>query len=167
MNETRRMLPHPGPPRDGRRSWSPPNSSGGRKWKRRSIRACATYFSVGRQLGLASSHGLGLALRGVRPKRVLVCSERRRASLLMNLGKPGDDRGGGRPATSFISSATTETYEANGSHSAAQFRTWIFSGHPRRRLATPNATNFLRALAAFEQRIGQVLGPGRAGLRHA
>src|ERR1700688_4940719 len=108
------------------------------------------YFSVG-AMGLASSHGLGLAL-GRPDKRVLVLDGD--GSLLMNLGSlvsiaaaaPGN-------LVHFV--CHNGTYEANGGHPIPNPDV-DFSGLARGGGHAP--AHEFSELAAFEQQIGHVLG---------
>jgi thiamine pyrophosphate-dependent acetolactate synthase large subunit-like protein len=108
------------------------------------------YFSVG-AMGLASSHGLGLAL-GRPDKRVLVLDGD--GSLLMNLGTLVSI-GAAAPRNLVHFVCHNGTYEANGGHPIPNPEV-DFSGMAR---ASGYAqVHEFSELASFEQQIGHVLG---------
>jgi sulfopyruvate decarboxylase subunit beta len=118
------------------------------------------YFSVG-AMGLASSHGLGLAL-GRPDKRVLVLDGD--GSLLMNLGTLVSI-GAAAPRNLVHFVCHNGTYEANGGHPIPNPEV-DFSGMAR---ASGYAqVHEFSELASFEQQIGHVLaqdGPVFATLK--
>ena len=118
------------------------------------------YFSVG-AMGLASSHGLGLAL-GRPTQRVLVLDGD--GSLLMNLGSLVTIAAAApKNLVHFV--CQNGTYEANGSHPIPNPEV-DFAGMAR--AAGYAQTHDFSDLAAFTQQIGHVLaqdGPVFATLR--
>jgi sulfopyruvate decarboxylase subunit beta len=118
------------------------------------------YFSVG-AMGLASSHGLGLAL-GRPQQRVLVLDGD--GSLLMNLGSLVTI-GAAAPRNLVHFVCHNGTYEANGSHPIPN-QNVDFSGMAR--AAGYAQVHDFAELSAFTQQIGHVLaqdGPVFATLK--
>jgi sulfopyruvate decarboxylase subunit beta len=109
------------------------------------------YFAVG-AMGLASSHGLGLAL-GRPNRRVIVLDGD--GSLLMNLGSLATIASAA-PKNFFHFVCENGTYEANGDHPIPGRGRLSFAGLARE--AGYAATHEFADLAHFEQQIGHVLG---------
>ncbi|HEV3178495.1 MAG TPA: thiamine pyrophosphate-dependent enzyme [Stellaceae bacterium] len=109
------------------------------------------YFAVG-AMGLASSHGLGLAL-GRPNRRVIVLDGD--GSLLMNLGSLATIANAA-PKNFFHFVCENGTYEANGDHPIPGRGRLSFAGLARE--AGYAATHEFADLAHFEQQIGNVLG---------
>jgi phosphonopyruvate decarboxylase len=107
------------------------------------------YFSIG-AMGLASSHGLGLAL-GRPDKRIIVLDGD--GSLLMNLGSLVTIAAAA-PKNLIHFVAHNETYEANGGHPIPQ-RNVDFASLAR--AAGYAATYDFSDLAAFTQQVAHVL----------
>src|SRR5437763_5928112 len=108
------------------------------------------YFAVG-AMGLASSHGLGLAL-GRPDRRVIVLDGD--GSLLMNLGSLATIANAA-PRNFFHFVCENGTYEANGDHPIPGRGRLSFAGIARE--AGYAATHEFADLGAFEQQIGHVL----------
>ena len=108
------------------------------------------YYSVG-AMGLASSHGLGLAL-GNPNKRIVVLDGD--GSLLMNLGTLVTI-GAQAPKNLVHFVANNGCYEANGGHPIPNPQV-DFSGLAR--AAGYKHTHDFSELSSFEQQIGHVLG---------
>src|SRR5437588_1093256 len=107
------------------------------------------YFSMG-AMGLASSHGLGLAL-GRPDKRVVILDGD--GSLLMNLGSLVTI-GAAAPKNLVHFVANNGTYEANGGHPIPNQKA-DFSGLAR---SAGYAHTFdFNELASFEQQVGHVI----------
>lgn len=109
------------------------------------------YTSIG-AMGLASSHGLGLALG--RPDRKVIVLDGD-GSLLMNLGSLVTI-GAAAPANLFHFVSENGIYETNGGHPIPGGGVVSFTGHARA-AGYRNVFEF-DELAVFEQRIGNVLG---------
>jgi sulfopyruvate decarboxylase subunit beta len=128
------------------------------------------YFSHG-AMGLASSHGLGLALG--RPERKVVVLDGD-GSLLMNLGTLVSIAGQA-PGNLIVICFQNDAYEANGGHPIPQANTVDFPGIARS-AGIPNSSS-IQDLAEFERRLPDILkaagptfvnlhiaqGPSRAG----
>jgi sulfopyruvate decarboxylase subunit beta len=108
------------------------------------------YFAVG-AMGLASSHGLGLAL-GRPDRRVVVLDGD--GSLLMNLGSLATIANAA-PKNFFHFVCENGTYEANGDHPIPGRGRLSFAGIAR--AAGYAATHEFSDIAHFEQQIGSVL----------
>ena len=108
------------------------------------------YFAVG-AMGLASSHGLGLAL-GRPDRRVLVLDGD--GSLLMNLGSLATIANAA-PKNFFHFVCENGTYEANGDHPIPGRGRLSFTGIAR--AAGYAATHDFADIAEFERRISGVL----------
>jgi thiamine pyrophosphate-dependent acetolactate synthase large subunit-like protein len=108
------------------------------------------YFAVG-AMGLASSHGLGLAL-GRPDRRVIVLDGD--GSLLMNLGSLATIANAA-PRNFFHFVCENGTYEANGDHPIPGRGRLSFAGVARE--AGYAATHEFSDIAVFEQQIGSVL----------
>ena len=108
------------------------------------------YFATG-AMGLASSHGLGLAL-GRPDRRVIVLDGD--GSLLMNLGSLATIANAG-PRNFFHFVCENGTYEANGDHPIPGRGRLSFAGLARE--AGYAATYEFSDIGAFEQQIGSVL----------
>jgi phosphonopyruvate decarboxylase len=114
------------------------------------------YLSHG-AMGLASSHGLGLAL-GRPDKRIIVLDGD--GSLLMNLGSLVTV-GEAAPPNLFHFVCQNGTYEANGGHPIPGRQAVDFAGFAR--AAGYRAVHEFSDLKIFEQRIGALLAePGPA-----
>jgi len=109
------------------------------------------YFAVG-AMGLASSHGLGLAL-GRPDRRVIVLDGD--GSLLMNLGSLATIANAA-PRNFFHFVCENGTYEANGDHPIPGRGRLSFSGIARE--AGYAATHEFADIGVFEQQIGSALG---------
>ena len=130
------------------------------EWSELNPRAL-NYFSVG-AMGLASSHGLGLAL-GRPDKRVIVLDGD--GSLLMNLGSLVTI-GAAAPPNLFHFVCENGTYEANGGHPIPGRDKVDFAGFAR--AAGYRVVHGFSDLRVFEQQIGAVLsetGPVFADLK--
>ena len=128
------------------------------------------YFSHG-AMGLASSHGLGLAL--ARPERKVVVLDGD-GSLLMNLGTLVSIAGQA-PKNLVLLCFQNDAYEANGGHPIPQANTVDFPGIARS-AGIPNSSS-IQDIMEFERRLPQILkgdgpvfvnlhiaqGPSRAG----
>ncbi len=128
------------------------------------------YFSHG-AMGLASSHGLGLAL--ARPERKVVVLDGD-GSLLMNLGTLVSIAGQA-PRNLILLCFQNDAYEANGGHPIPQANTVDFPGIARS-AGIPNSSS-IQDIAEFERRLPDILkaegpvfvnlhiaqGPSRAG----
>jgi sulfopyruvate decarboxylase subunit beta len=108
------------------------------------------YFAVG-AMGLASSHGLGLAL-GRPDRRVIVLDGD--GSLLMNLGSLATIANAA-PRNFFHFVCENGTYEANGDHPIPGRGRLSFAGIARE--AGYAATHEFADITLFEQQIGGVL----------
>ena len=108
------------------------------------------YFAVG-AMGLASSHGLGLAL-GRPDRRVIVLDGD--GSLLMNLGSLATIANAA-PKNFFHFVCENGTYEANGDHPIPGRGRLSFAGIARE--AGYAETHEFADIAAFEQQIAGVL----------
>ena len=107
------------------------------------------YFSMG-AMGLASSHGLGLALAN--PKRRIIVLDGD-GSLLMNLGSLVTIAAAA-PKNLFHFVCNNGCYEANGSHPIPNPKV-DFSGLARS--AGYRQTYDFSELASFEQQVGQII----------
>ncbi len=128
------------------------------------------YFSHG-AMGLASSHGLGLAL--ARPERKVVVLDGD-GSLLMNLGTLVSIAGQA-PKNLVLFSFQNNAYEANGGHPIPQANTVDFPALARS-AGIPNSSS-IQEIGEFERRLPEILqaagptfvnlhieqGPPRAG----